>query len=380
MLRSAMSLRFPHLAEDELIARLAPPRPGSRPAVVIDTDAANEVDDPFAIAWALLSNERLRVQACCAAPFSFEHRRREVLRARVARDRPAAAGAEDHELLRLHAHKLEFWEQRGWDPAALELPSFCTPEVGMQRSWQEIVRVHELLGVAPAGRAFTGSTRYLAGLEAPERSAAVDRLIELAAAQPRDEPLYVLAIGCLTNIANALLLEPDLVRRLVVVWTAGFPTHARHVNRAFNLEQDLLASQLVFDCGVPLVYLPGYHVGAQLRLSLPEVEASVRGRGAIGAHLHHLYTHNPLWPLVGIAGLDAVPAYSWVIWDLIDVAWVMQPDWVPSELVRAPRLGADLRWHRADAGEPARHWMREAHAVQRDAIFGDFFACLADAR
>ena len=36
------------------------------------------------------------------------------------------------------------------------------------------------------------------------------------------------------------------------------------------LEQDLRATQLVFDSGVPLVYLPGYHVGAQLRLSLPE--------------------------------------------------------------------------------------------------------------
>ncbi|MBL8323464.1 MAG: nucleoside hydrolase [Rubrivivax sp.] len=370
--------RFPLLAGDERLARLAPPARHLRPAVVIDSDAANEIDDPFALAWALLAPERLRVLACLATPFSFEYRRREALRARLARDTPALASAEDQEFLRLHSHKLAFWEARGWDPATLQLPSFCTPEEGMRRSFDEIVHVYERLGRPPAGNVFAGSTRYLRSFEEPEPSAATARLIELAAAQPPGEPLYVLAIGCLTNIANALLLEPGLVRRLVVVWTAGYPSHAPHVNRAFNLEQDLLATQLVFDCGVPLVYLPGYHVGAQLRLSLPEMERHVRGCGAVGAHLHELFTHNPLWPLVGIDAAEALEpssACSWVIWDLINVAWMLAPEWVPSELVRTPRLGADLRWH-ADA---ARAWMREAHAVQRDAIFSDFFACLRGA-
>ncbi|MBL8341138.1 MAG: nucleoside hydrolase [Rubrivivax sp.] len=373
-----MPTRFPSLRDDELLARLAPPAHPTRPAVVIDTDAANEIDDPFAIAWALLATQRLRVLACFAAPFSFEYRRHEALRGRIARDTPGVATAEDHEFLRLHGHKLAFWEAQGWDPATLALPSFCTPEQGMRRSFDEIVNVYALLGQPPAGRAFAGSTRYLRSFDEPEPSAATARLIELAAAQPADEPLYVLAIGCLTNIANALLIEPELVRRLVVVWTAGYPSHAPHVNRAFNLEQDLLATQLVFDCGVPLVYLPGYHVGAQLRLSLPEMERHVRGCGAIGAHLHGLFTHNPLWPLVGIEGAQALApsrACSWVIWDLINVAWMLAPESVPSELVRTPRIGADLRWH-ADAARP---WMREAHAVQRDAIFSDFFACLGRA-
>lgn len=366
------------LTEEARRARLAPPRPAAgsaaRPAIVIDTDAANEIDDPFALAWALLSADRLDLQATFAAPYSFEYRRREVLRARVARDRPELASAEDHEMLQLHAHKLAFWEQRGWAPETLALPSFCTPEMGMQRSLEEVEKVHQLLGVPHAGRIFAGSTRYLQPGTDPEASPATRRLIELAAAAVRrNEPLYVLAIGCLTNVANALLLEPELVRHVVVVWTAGYPSHAPHVNRAFNLEQDLLASQVVFDCGVPLVYLPGYHVGAQLRLSLPEVESSVRGHGAIGEYLHHLYTHNPLWPLVGI---DSFHAHSWVIWDLINIAWMLQPGWVPSELVRTPRIGADLRWHQ----EAGRHWMREAHAVQRDAIFGDFFSRLAARR
>jgi purine nucleosidase len=387
-----MTVFFPRLDEPARQARLAPPPAGTRPAVVIDTDAANEIDDPFAIAWALLAPERLRVEACLATPFSFEHRRRDVLRARHARDRPGQASPEDLELLALHEQKLAFWERRGWDPETLMLPSLCSPEEGMLRSLAEIERVYRLLGLPAAGRAWAGSTRYLGGPAGgelggkpspePECSPATDCLIQLAsrsAATGGDEPLYVLAIGCLTNVANALLLEPELVRHLVVVWTAGYPSHAPHVNRAFNLEQDLRATQVVFDSGVPLVYLPGYHVGAQLRLSLPEMERHVRGAGAIGAHLHDLYTDNPLWPLLGIESAHEHPAYSWVIWDLINVAWMLDPTWVPTTLVRTPRIGADLRWQTGGASGEERPWMREAHAVQRDAIFSDFFERLGRA-
>ena len=71
----------------------------------------------------------------------------------------------------------------------------------------------------------------------------------------------------------------------------------------------MAASQLLLDSGVPHVYLPGYHVGAQLRLSLPEVERYVQGCGAMGGYLHQLFTHNPLWPILG---LDGSGPHSWV--------------------------------------------------------------------
>jgi inosine-uridine nucleoside N-ribohydrolase len=310
-------------------ARLAPP--AGRVRLVIDTDAANEIDDPFAIAWALRCPQRLDVAAVYAAPYSFAHRRAEM--------------------------------------AVQEHAQFDPPEVGMARSHAAITEVFDRLGLDASGRVFRGSTRYLGSLSGPERSEAVDHLISLALAQPRHQPLYVAAIGCATNIANALLLEPRIAERIVVVWTSGYPSHAPQVNDSFNLEQDLTASQWLLDSGVPHVYLPGFHVGAQLRLSLPEMERWVAGRGAIGEHLFHLYTHNPLWPLLGITDFEA---HSWVIWDLICIAWLLDPAWVPSTLVRTPLLGADRRWI-ADA---SRHPMREAYAVQRDAIFRAFFASL----
>ncbi|MBL0094468.1 MAG: nucleoside hydrolase [Piscinibacter sp.] len=181
------------------------PRAG-RLRVVIDTDAANEIDDPFAIAWALLSPDRLQVEAVYAAPYSFAHRRSQS---------------------RVQQH-------RQFDP----------PGVGMERSHAAIQAVYDKLGLDSRGRVLRGSTRYLAALDAPERSPATDHLIATALAMPAREPLYVVAIGCATNVANALLLEPAIAERIVVVWTSGYPSHAPHANHSFNLEQDLHATRV----------------------------------------------------------------------------------------------------------------------------------------
>lgn len=317
--------------------RLVPPAPGRALRIVIDTDAANEIDDPFALAWALLRPERLRIEGLYAAPFSFAHRR----------------------ALLPHA------------PA--EAAPFCTPAEGMARSVDAIHRVLDVLGIADDARVQRGSTGYLHDLSKPLKSDAADHLIATARATPEGDTLHVVALGCVTNIASALLLAPDIAQRIVVVWTSGYPSHAQQANDSFNLEQDLLASRWLLDSGVPHVYLPGFHVGAQLRLSLAEMERYVRPCGAIGEHLYHLFTHNPLWPILGLEHLrDGRTPHSWVIWDVINIAWLLAPDWVPSTLVRTPALGDDTRWQPV----PGRHWMREAHAVQRDAIFNDFFATL----
>jgi purine nucleosidase len=154
---------------------------------------------------------------------------------------------------------------------------------------------------------------------------------------------------------------------VVVVWTSAYPSHAPQSNRpSLNLVQDVVASRLLFDCGVPLVYLPGYHVGARLLISRPEMEAFVRGKGAIGDYLHDLYTHNPLHDMFA---LQDAARRTWVIWDMIVIAWLLNPSWVPTWLTPAPVLGDDLHWRRPEG----RHLIREAYDVQRDEIFLDFY-------
>lgn len=310
--------------------RLRPPT--GRVAVVIDTDAANEIDDQFALAWALGRPDRLDIRGIYATPFSFAHRR------------------------------------AVYPSAAPDAAPFNPPEIGMERSFHEIVRVQELMG-SNSAPALRGSAAYLSSLTQPIASPATEHLIATALAMPTDEPLYVVALGCATNVASALLIAPEIMHKIVVVWTSAFPSHAPHVNQSFNLEQDVLASQWLYDSGVPLVYLPGYHVGAQLRLSMAEVERFVQPNGAMGNYLHALFADNPLW---AVTGRPSSEAHSWVIWDLINIAWLIDPAWVPSHMVATPMLQDDLRWKLRRSAHP----MREAYAVQRDAIFNDFFACL----
>lgn len=351
---------FPTLDPAERRHRLAPP--SGRIRMVIDTDAANEIDDQFALAWAFASRDRFDIEGVTAVPFSFGIYRDDLIRTRALLD---AGEALPDELAPL-AGWVKGLRAVGTHPA--DVP-FVGPAEGMELSYQEILTVDRLMGAGLADRIVRGSPHYLTAKDVPVDSDAARLIVERAMA-PSDRPLYVVAIGATTNVASALLLEPRIADRIVVVWTSAYPTWSRMYNYSFNLEQDLPASQLLFESGVPLVYLPGYYLGAQLRLSLPEIEAWVRGKGAIGDYLHHLYTHNPLHPQ---RGLREVPGRSWVIWDLINFAWLLDPSWVPTRLVPTPRLGDDQRWY-AD-GAPGTE-MLEATEVARDAIMIDFLTKL----
>jgi purine nucleosidase len=315
--------------------------------VVIDTDTANEIDDQFALAWALLAHRgpnnkswALDIRGIYATPFSFAHRKSFLTAAPIYAD-----------------------------PSA---PNFCSPQEGMERSFYEAKKVVDLLGLPLAPPILKGSCNYLKSSNQPEPSEAADHLIELVhSCRPEDNRIVVLALGCLTNIASALLKAPQIASRLKIVWTSGYPSYAPFVNRAFNLEQDLWATKVVYDSAADLVYLPGYHVGAQLRLSLAEMQQYVHNKSAIGNYLYELFTNNPLWPIVG---RPASPAHSWVIWDIICVAWALEPSWLDMTTLPRPNIDTNLVWQPSDNNRT----MLEAYGLKRDVIFNEMFASLAD--
>ena len=366
--------RFPTLSDEHYHWILREPSESVR--CVIDTDTRNEIDDQYALAWAFLSRDKLTIEAIYAAPYSFQERVAEQRSADRVRQRGTPATAMDAALLARHRGLLlqldeagiDVQDDRQMDPQDTVLVS---PGHGMELSYQEILVVCDKLGIEFADRVLRGSDRYLGSVDSPVESVAVEHLIALAKTASADEPLHVVAIGAATNVSSALLLAPEIIGNIVVSWTAGYPTTVMGVVQpSFNMQQDVPASQLLFDSGVPLVYLPGFHVGAQLSLSLPEVEAWVRGRGAIGDYLHWLYINNPNYPRRGFTDHFA---RSWIMWDLINFAWLINPAWVPTFMTDAPYLSDDCRWYR---DEKARHPMREALDINRDAIYRDFFGKL----
>ena len=300
---------FPRLSERTRLALLEPP--ARKVNMILDTDTYNEIDDQFALVYALLSTDRVAVEAVYAAPFHNER----------------SGGPED----------------------------------GMRKSYDEILRVLDRVGQPHRPPVFTGSTTWLTGPEQPVRSPAADDLIERAMME-RTDPLYVVAIGAPTNVSSAILAAPEIITRIVVVWLGGNPT-SWPLAWEFNLYQDRHASRLLFDAGVPLVHVPCINVAEHLRTTQAEVERFLSGKSAIADYLCGVY---------GACYEDHF-ARSRSLWDVVPIAWLVNPAWVDTVLVHSPILTERHTW----SHDPHRHLAREAVAVQRDAIFGDLFRKLA---
>ncbi|MBI5291334.1 MAG: hypothetical protein HY872_05600 [Chloroflexi bacterium] len=361
---TAVMKAFPTISDEKRREMLAPPEGPVR--VVIDTDAKNEIDDQFALTWALLSADIIQLEGVYAAPFSFGLYHEGLLRAYKIRGSGLQPQVEDAALLEEYATRLDRLASAGVHPKDVH---YDPPGVGMERSYEEILTIFDKLGKIPDSLVFRGSDRFLSSVTEPVPSPAARHLIARAR-QTADKPLYVVAIGAITNVVSAMLLDPDIIRNIVVVWTSSYPSVSTRPTHSLNLEQDLLGSQLLFDSGVPVVYLPGYQVGAQLRISQPEMEMWVRGKGAIGDYLYWLYTNNPLHAYRSAADYFG---RSWIMWDLINIAWLLNPRWAPSELMPTPILTDDKHWRQGDAD---RHVMREAYGVDRDGIYRDFLTKL----
>ena len=327
---------------------MLPPRPEGPLRVVIDTDTANEIDDQFALAWALMSPAQLSIEGIHSAPFCHGHFFDAV---------DAAAEKRGGERTRLESLASVIGPER-----RARMSAERTAEHGEARSREEILRVIDVMDLDSPPPVKTGSTRFMTSPTDIVESEAARHLIERAHAG--DTPLYVPTIGAPTNVAAALLMDPTIAAKIVVIFLAGYPSSAPHADDSFNLVQDRYATNVVFESGVPLLYQPGYHVAEVLGFSLPDCERWVKGRGPLGDLLHEIYINNPIDPDVGKVGR------SWVIWDIIAIAWLLDPKWAPTFETSRARVTDRHTW------EPIDGQMHEAYRVQRDEIFGDLLAKL----
>ena len=234
-----------------------------------------------------------------------------------------------------------------------------TPADGMAASRQEILRVLDALAPREPPPVLDGAAAWLTDGLAGARSAASADLIRRARAA--DAPLYVVAIGAPTNVAAAIQQAPEIIERIVVVWLGGNATYW-HSADEFNSRQDPAASRVLFDSRVPLVHVPCHPVTEALRITGPEIDRSVRGRGRIGDLLADRYD----------AAAAAAGRSSWIVWDLGPIAWFVSAGWAPIMAVHSPILTEAGRW----GHDASRHLIAEVRSVDRDAVFNDLFAKL----
>ncbi|MEP1124640.1 MAG: nucleoside hydrolase [Ilumatobacter sp.] len=323
-----------------------PPRPTGRLRVVIDTDAANEIDDQFAIAWALLAPDLLEVVGIHAAPFCHGHYFRRLTEAARSRGGERTPMEDLASLFTAEQHR--------------DMIERNPPAMGEQRSRHEIHRVLAAMDLDDPPPVVAGSGRFMESPDDLVESDAAHRLVELAADASPIDPLYVVVIGAPTNVAASLLVDPTIAERIVVIFVAGYPSGTPHVDESFNLVQDRHATNVVLAHATHLLYQPGYQVAEVLGYSLADSERWLRGHGRLGDFLHELYVANPIDRNV------ARPGRAWVMWDILPVAWLLDPAWSPTFETPRAQITPHHTW------EAAPGTMTEAYRARRNDIFGDF--------
>lgn len=240
--------------------------------VIIDSDARNEIDDTWAIALAILSPERFKIEGFVAANFD--------------NSRP----------------------EGGLD--------------SIEASRQEIETLLQKAGRAGRYPVLRGSPPMRYQYE-PSESEGVDFIIAKAMASTPEDPLWVVGLGASTDIASAYLKEPRITERVVVFW--HFRTQWPDKCWNFNVIGDVRAARLVFHSDLSFVL---FDTGTYLYCPMSESQ-SFTSCGVLGQYLHQ-YRYESSWyqdPKKGFYDLGDIAALvdpnlaSWEVAKCPDVDW-----------------------------------------------------------
>ena len=278
--------------------------------VVLDTDAYNEIDDQFAIAYLLKNDDRADTKAIYAAPFFNGN----------------STGPKD----------------------------------GMEKSYDEILKLLDFMNIKKD--VYRGSECYLPDENTPVDSPAARDLAARAENYSPENPLYVVAIGAITNVASAILMNPKVAENTVVVWLGG---HALHYydTAEFNMKQDVAAARVIYKSGVPYVQLPCFGVVSDFRLSKEELEYWFKGKNALSTYLAE-------------NSIDAAERYAkgrnWtrIIWDVTAVAWLFNDNdrFMYSRVLEKAYIPEyNNKYEEVPTGFP----MRYVYFIKRDELMND---------
>lgn len=291
--------------------------PNRKIDVVLDTDAFNEIDDQFAIAYMIKNPERFNIKGITTAPF---------------------------------------YNSRS--------TSFAD---GMIKSYNEILKLLTLAEREDLKKhVYKGSTDVLKDENTPVVSDAAYFLAELANEYDEENPLYIIAIGAITNVASAFIVNPDMKNKVVVVWLGGHAQHF-HDTKEFNMYQDVPASNVILNSGCPFVQLPCCGVVDAFRASKADLEAFLKGK-------------NPLANYLAENAISEAESYAsgkpWtrVIWDVTAIAWLLNDNdrFMLSTLKNAPVVTPDFKYEYPEN----RHLFRYVYHIKRDELMTDLFNCI----
>ena len=193
--------------------------------VIIDTDAACEADDPFAIVQALLS-PKLIVKGILAEHFGVSG--------------------------------------------------------SMMESYNEILTILDAMEMdVPVFKGQIDTLDVDGNL-----SEAADFIVKEALRED-EKPLYILCQGAVSNVAKAIESDPEIINRMTVIWIGTHgeaPCEAPF--REFNAGNDIKAANLLLQSGVDLWLVPA-QVYSTILIGIAEIKRRISPCGRIGEHLYN---------------------------------------------------------------------------------------------
>ena len=163
------------------------------------------------------------------------------------------------------------------------------------------------------------------------------------------DPLFVAFLGTLTDMASAILLDPDIVRRpVVVIWIGGMAygeIDASYNGIEFNLRNDIPAANVVFDSGIQLWQVPA-NVYSAVSVSYTELEEKIGGTSKLADYLiEQLVTWNTAW--------NPEPIEHRSLGDSPAISLILNPRGGSFRTVPAPRFDQDGKYV-SGSGHPVR--------------------------
>ena len=253
-----------------------------RRRAIINTDAKNEADDQYAIVHALLS-PTIDVRGLIAAHFGHERSQR-----------------------------------------------------SMEDSREEVDLLLRLLGRTGDVRVANGAAGRLENESTLIDSDGSQLIIAESKLAGDGDPLFVAFLGPLTDMASAILLDPEIVQRnVIVIWIGGpgYGVDPSYPGIEFNLRNDIAAANVVFDSGITIWQVPA-NVYVAVSVGYAELEDKIGGTSELADYLiSQLIEWNARW--------NREPIESRSLGDSPAISLILFPRGGTFRTVPAPRFGQE---------------------------------------
>jgi len=232
----------------------------------------------------------------------------------------------------------------------------------LKDSHDETMLLLRLMGLEEQLRVEDGGEGALPDVETPVESPGARLIIE-EALKDDPRPLHVAFYGPLTDMASALLLEPEIAQRDIrCIWIGGgaWPLGGRE----YNLSNDIHAANVVMRSTIDVWQIPST-VYRRMPASYAELYEKVHDKGEIGKYLvEQLIEHNARRRMaMEFRSLGDSPAVGVIIYPDCGT-WQWQP---------APEFEPTMHYRHTGRNRPIRVYSD----IDARFIHEDFFAKLA---